>query len=82
MWLPSIISEWKVRRAKKDPFASCLLENGLHSGVRDPEPKREGGKKVTLLLGPISDRNGRVRFHIWGANCNTVLDLVFLPYTA
>lgn len=45
MWLPSIISEWKVRKAKKDPFASHLLENRLHSDVRDPEPKREGKKK-------------------------------------
>ena len=51
MLLPSIIFEWKVKKAREDPFASCLLENRLHSNVRDPVPKREGGKKSDFVIG-------------------------------
>lgn len=50
MLLPSIIFEWKVRKAKEDPFASCLLENRLHSDVRELEPKT-GGKNSDFVIG-------------------------------
>lgn len=83
MLLPSITFEWKVRKAKEGPFASYLLENRLHSLISvKQEPKTEEKKMVTLLLDDITDRNRWVKFHIWGANCDIVSDIVFLPSMA
>lgn len=72
MLLLSITCERKVREAEDAPSDSCLLEKRLQSDVW--ETGTRGRRKEW--------QKRMVKFHIWGANWDIVLDTILLPYIA
>lgn len=73
--------EWKLTKAKEEDFKRYVFKTGFPLMSENGEPKTKEKNSDFVIRSHHFNRNGWVKIHIWGANRDTVLNTLFLPYT-